>query len=185
MLIPTNEVFTMQMKLFFASTLMGILCFAFETVNQTTVALALPLFWVFFKVAPATVAFQPWTQYIPWMMLSGLLMANVLESTGLLSRVAYFCILKTGATYKGILIGLAAAGFLAHHVRRQRRCPDGRSDLRHLRRFGPQTLQRVRWYHADRRYGLPAAEYGQIYRPCPDDGHRRKRHRPAGTLGLL
>ena len=112
MLIPTNEVFTMQMKLFFASTLMGILCFAFETVNQTTVALALPLFWVFFKVAPATVAFQPWTQYIPWMMLSGLLMANVLESTGLLSRVAYFCILKTGATYNGILIGLAAAGFL-------------------------------------------------------------------------
>lgn len=76
MLIPTNEVFTMQMKLFFASTLMGILCFAFETVNQTTVALALPLFWVFFKVAPATVAFQPWTQYIPWMMLSGLLMAT-------------------------------------------------------------------------------------------------------------
>lgn len=112
MAIPTTEIFTLQMKLFFASTLMGILCFAFEIVPQTAVALIMPLFWVFFNVAPATVVFQPWTQYIPWMMLSGLLMANVLESTGLLSRVACFCILKTGATYNGILIGLAAAGFL-------------------------------------------------------------------------
>lgn len=113
MLIPSNEIFTIQMKLFFASTLMGILCFAFEVVPQTTVALILPLFWVFFNVAPPAIVFQPWTQYIPWMMLSGLLMANVLESTGLLSRVAYLAILKTGATYTGILIGLAITGFLA------------------------------------------------------------------------
>lgn len=112
MLIPTNEIFTPQMRLFFASTLFGILCFAFETVNQTVVAIMLPLFWIFTKVAEPEVAFSPWLQYIPWMTLSGLFMANVLESTGLLARVSYFCILKTGASYKGILVGIAIAGFL-------------------------------------------------------------------------
>ena len=110
--IPINDVFTMPMKLFLSSTLMAILCFAFEIVPQTAVALIRPIFWVFFNVAPANVVFQPWTQYNVWMMFSGLLMANVLESTGLLSRIAYFCILKTGATYNGILFGLAGAGFI-------------------------------------------------------------------------
>lgn len=112
MLIPVNDLFTANMRLFFAITLMAILTFAFENVNQTTVALLLPLSYVFFNVAPSSVVFQPWTQYVPWMTLSGLLMANVLESTGLLKRVAYFCILKTGATYSGILWGLAIAGLL-------------------------------------------------------------------------
>lgn len=108
-MIPCNEVFTMQMKLFFVSTLFAILCFAFETMNQTVVALILPLFWIFTKVAEPTVAFQPWTQFIPWMTLSGLLLANVLESSGLLARIAYWCILKTGATYNGIIWGIAIA----------------------------------------------------------------------------
>ena len=97
-LIPCNDVFTMQMKLFFVSTLFAILCFAFETMNQTIVSMLLPLFWIFFKVAEPTVAFQPWTQYIPWMMLSGLLLANVLESSGLLARISYWCLVKTGCT---------------------------------------------------------------------------------------
>lgn len=112
MLIPVNEVFTPQMRLFFASTVFAILCFAFETINQTVVALTLPLFWIFMKVAEPAVVFSPWLQYIPWMTLTGLFMANVLESTGLLARVSYFCILKTGASYRGILTGIAIAGFL-------------------------------------------------------------------------
>ena len=77
-LIPCNEVFTMQLKLFFTSTMFAILCFAFGTMNQTVVSLALPLFWVFTKVTEPTVAFQPWTQYVPWMMMTGLLLANTL-----------------------------------------------------------------------------------------------------------
>jgi len=116
-LIPCGEVFTMPMKLFFVSTLFAILCFALETIDQTVVALILPLFWVYMGVAPATVAFQPWTQYIPWMMLTGLLLANVLESSGLLARIAYFCLVKTGGTYNGIIIGIAlASAFLTLFV---------------------------------------------------------------------
>lgn len=105
-LIPCGEIYTMPMKLFFVSTIFAILCFALETVNQTLVALALPAFWVFTGVCSATTAFQPWTQYIPWVTLSGLLMANALESSGLLARIAYFCLVATGGTYKGIVWGI-------------------------------------------------------------------------------
>lgn len=105
-LIPCGEIYTMPMKLFFVTTIFAILCFALETMNQTLVALALPASWVFFGVADATVAFQPWTQYIPWVTLSGLLMANALESSGLLARIAYFCLVVTGGTYKGIVWGI-------------------------------------------------------------------------------
>ncbi|MGI6225267.1 MAG: SLC13 family permease [Peptococcales bacterium] len=112
MLIPTNETFTPQLRLFLASTLCGILCLAFENIPQVAVSITMPIFWVFFGIAPPAVVFAPWTQYIPWMMLSGLVLANILERTGLLARIAYYCILKTGATYNGILIGIAVAGFL-------------------------------------------------------------------------
>lgn len=58
-LIPCNEIFTMQMKLFFVSTLFAILCFAFDTMNQTVVAITLPLFWIFFKVTEPARPFNP------------------------------------------------------------------------------------------------------------------------------
>ena len=105
-LIPCGEIYTMPMKLFFVTTIFAILCFALETMNQTLVALALPASWVFLGVADATTAFQPWTQYIPWVTLSGLLMANALESSGLLARIAYFCLVVNGGTYKGIVWGI-------------------------------------------------------------------------------
>ena len=110
-LIPCSGIYDMQMKLFFVSTVMAVLCFAFENVPQATVAITLPLFWIFFGVAPADTVFAPWTQYIPWYVLGGVVMAVVLEDTGLLKRIAFFCIEKVGCTYNRILIGIAITGF--------------------------------------------------------------------------
>lgn len=105
-LIPCGEVYTMQMKLFFVSTVFAILCFALDTVNQTVMALILPAFWVYTGVTTADVAYGPWTQYIPWVTLGGLVLAAALQSSGLLYRIAYFCLVKTGGTYKGIIWGI-------------------------------------------------------------------------------
>lgn len=112
LLLPSGDVMTPQIKLYLAITLLCILMFAFENVQQTAVALMLPLLYVVSGVAPANVAFSPWLQYIPWMCLGGLILANVLESTGLLKRVAYKCIILTGASYNGILWGMALAGII-------------------------------------------------------------------------
>ncbi len=110
LLIPCNETFTIQLKLFLASTIMAILTFAFENFPQTAMALILPIFWIIAGIAPAATVLAPWTQFVPWYTLGGLAMAVVLEDTGLLKRVSYFCISKTGGTYNGILVGIAILG---------------------------------------------------------------------------
>ena len=75
-------------------------------------ALALPIVYILTGLAPGQVAFAPWLNYIPWMVIGGLLLAVVLEKTGLLKRIAYLCILATGASYKGIIWGLTLTGVI-------------------------------------------------------------------------
>ncbi len=112
MMLPTGEMFTPQIRLFVAVTACGILLFAFETLPQLVASILLPLAYVLIGLAPSKAVFVPWATVIPWMFMGGILMANVLESVGLLKRIAYWCIIKTGGTYKGILYGIMLAGII-------------------------------------------------------------------------
>lgn len=111
-LIPTNDTFTWSIKLFFIITLLAILLFATEVINQTAVALLLPIAYIVFQLAPNATVLSPWTGSTPWMMIGGLILANVLQSIGLLKRIAYKCIIITGGSYKGIIWGIALAGLI-------------------------------------------------------------------------
>ena len=111
--VPVNEMFTWPVKMFFVITLLAILLFVLETIQQTAVAILLPIAYVVFQIAPSTVAFSPWTGNIPWMMIGGLILANILQSIGLLKRIAYKCIFLTGCSYKGIIYGIGLAGLAA------------------------------------------------------------------------
>ena len=110
--VPVNEMFTWPVKMFFVITLLAILLFALETIQQTAVAILLPIAYVVFQIAPSTVAFSPWTGNIPWMMIGGLILSNVLQNIGLLKRIAYKCIILTGCSYKGIIYGIGLAGLI-------------------------------------------------------------------------
>lgn len=110
--VPVNEMFTWPVKMFFVITLLAILLFALETIQQTAVAILLPIAYVVFQIAPSTVAFSPWTGNTPWMMIGGLILANILQSIGLLKRIAYKCIFLTGCSYKGIIYGIGLAGLV-------------------------------------------------------------------------
>ncbi|MFZ7101987.1 MAG: SLC13 family permease [Peptococcaceae bacterium] len=112
MLIPVSEVFTAQLRLFLAITLCAIFMFAFEAIPNLIPALLLPTAYLLTNLAPAQAIFGPWSTYIPWMFLGGILMANCLETTGLLKRIAYWSIIKTGGTYNGILYGILLAGII-------------------------------------------------------------------------
>ena len=87
--LPTNELFTGKLKLYIAITLAGIMIMAFESLNQLALAVLLPVSYVVFQLAPANVVFSSWLSYIPWMMVGGLLLAEVLNGIGLLNRVDY------------------------------------------------------------------------------------------------
>lgn len=112
-LIPINEKFSSTLRLYFVITLFAILAFAFENFNTTLISLALPFAYTLFKVAPAAVVFSPWSTNIVWMVLGGLMLADMANKTGLLKRIAYKCIIWTGGTYRGIVWGLGIAGIFS------------------------------------------------------------------------
>lgn len=116
MLIPTQGIFTPQLRTFCAITLTAILLFAFNILPNFVVAVALPVSYMLLNVAAPNIAFAAWFSNIPWMFMGGFLLANVLERIGLLNRVAFWSIIKTGGTYSGILWGLAIAGIILNLI---------------------------------------------------------------------
>ena len=114
LLLPTNEVFTSQIKLFLAITMVAVLTFIFEHINSTAATLALPLVYIIVLKVPAAQVLSPWTMSVPWMMVGGFFLAIILQRVGLLKRVAYKCIMITGASYNGIIWGLAITGLVLY-----------------------------------------------------------------------
>ena len=110
LLLPVNETITTDLKVFLAVTFTAILCFVFGQVNGTVVSILLPIAYVLLLKAPLEVVYRPWSMSILWMLIGGFLLANLMEKAGLLRRIAYKCILLTGASYKGIIWGIALAG---------------------------------------------------------------------------
>lgn len=108
---------TTQFKWFLALTLAAIITFVFEQINTTAVALALPIMYVLILKVPAAQVLFPWTMAIPWMLVGGFLLAGILERIGLLKRVAYKCILLTGASYTGIIWGIGLAGLVLYIIK--------------------------------------------------------------------
>ncbi|NLZ92437.1 MAG: hypothetical protein GX922_00240 [Firmicutes bacterium] len=112
MLIPTTETFTPQLRKYAAITLTAIIMFVFNLIPNAVPAIALMILYVIFDVVPGNVAFGAWTGFIPWMVIGGFLLANILDRIGLLNRIAYWSIMKTGGTYYGIIAGLGIGGII-------------------------------------------------------------------------
>lgn len=112
LLIPTNDVFTQQQKMFLAITAWTILMFAFELVDNYIPCVIMPFLFIMTGVAPWELAFSGWYKSIPWQVIGIFLLVNALQRNGLLQRIAYFCILKTNCTYKGILWGMFLFGLV-------------------------------------------------------------------------
>lgn len=112
-LIPTNDVFTFEIRTFLAITFCGILVLAFEFFDSIVPAVLIPVFYMAFNLAPAATIYSGWTTKTPMMVFGALLLAAILEKTGLMERIAYFCILKTGCSYRGVGWGLYIAGVIS------------------------------------------------------------------------
>ena len=110
MLIPTNETFTLPMKTFISLTLFAIMLFGFELVDTMIGSLILFFGYVIFQVAPMEAVLRPLTQENPWIMLGSLILVEIVQRTTLLKRIAYFCIIKTGGSYTGLILGIMVIG---------------------------------------------------------------------------
>lgn len=111
-LIPTNDAFTPTIQRYFVITLMAIMTFCFGNVPQTAVAILLPVSYIIFGVAKPTDIYSVWSGDTIWMILGGIILAAILQKSGLLKRIAYKCIIMTGASYRGIIIGLGLSSVI-------------------------------------------------------------------------
>ena len=111
--LPGSETFSLQIRLYLIITVVAVLVFAFNLMNQTAAALLLPAAYVLTGLADLNTAFGAWCNPVVWQMVGGLILGNVLLRTGLLRRLAFNCIALTGGTYKGIIYGFGILGVIA------------------------------------------------------------------------
>ena len=104
MLIPTNAVFTEDLRLFFTITVTIICVFAFELLPTLAGAVLLSAAYIISGLVPAEVALAPWTNTLIYMTLGAFILANVMEECGLLQRICLWCIAKSGGTFNLSLI---------------------------------------------------------------------------------
>ncbi len=110
LLIPTNDVYTRQMSLFFASTVFGLFMMAFEFFDPIVVSIIMPMSWVALGVTNAGGAMSGWTNTIMYMVVGAYFLANALGESGLLKRIALLIIAKTGGKWLGLIFGVFLAG---------------------------------------------------------------------------
>ena len=110
LLFPTNETYTYEVKMFLLVTSLGILLVAFELIDLMAVSMMFPIGYMVTGLVPMEVAYSAWHQTMPMVVIGGYLIANVLDRIGLLRRIAYWCILRVGGSYYGLLYGILIAG---------------------------------------------------------------------------
>lgn len=106
LLVPLSETYTVQMQRFLIITVFGIAILAFELMNNFAVAIMLPTLWLLAGVCNYATAFSSWTNSTSMMMIGSMVLVAVYQKIGLLNRIGYWCIVRAGGTFTGIIWGL-------------------------------------------------------------------------------
>lgn len=109
-LLPTNDFFTKDIRLYLIFTVFVILLVAFEFFSILIPAVLLPALYCVSGLVPASVAFGSWSNKVIYMIIGAFVLTNVLNNCGLLQRIAFFCIRKSGGTFNGTMYGLFFTG---------------------------------------------------------------------------
>lgn len=101
-MIPQSESVSPEMRKFFVCTAWAILTWAFNLLPVYVSGLLLTVWAILWNVAPANVILSPWTGSVVWLSLGGLTLSVIFEKSGLMQRIAYFFIVKSGDHIKGL-----------------------------------------------------------------------------------
>ena len=104
--VATNDVYTAQIQHFLVFTLLGICLLAFELLNGFAVSFLMIAGWVLAGVTDFAGAMTSFTTTNFIMIVTAMVFVNVLSKTGVLTRLGYWCILKAGGSFKGMIWGL-------------------------------------------------------------------------------
>lgn len=96
--------FDAVLRAYLAISLDGILFWAFQVIPEPITGLLIPILFCIVGVVTPDIAFTPWSMILPWLVLAGIIMGDVMASTGLVKRIAYKILLLTGCSGKGLLM---------------------------------------------------------------------------------
>lgn len=102
--------FDFVLRAYLAITLGAILFWALQVIPEAITGLLLPILFCLVGVATPDLAFSSWSMILPWLVLAGIIMGNVMTTTGLVKRLAYKILLWTGCSCRGLLIACFAIG---------------------------------------------------------------------------
>lgn len=112
LLIPVNEAFTAQARLFLVLSIMAILIIAFDLVNMLIPSILLPTAYVVLGVVEQKVAFQGFSTPTLWVILGAYAFTVALDESGILRRIALIVIKKLGGTYNATLYAIYIVGVI-------------------------------------------------------------------------
>lgn len=116
LMIPTNDIYTHNIKLFLAVTAFCILIIAFELMQLIAIAILMPFAYMLVGLVPSDVALKSWTTTAPWVTIGGVILASMMERVGLLRRIAFWCIIKLGKSYQGLIFGILLGGNVLNFI---------------------------------------------------------------------
>lgn len=93
--------------LFLSLTFWAVCAWMLGTMNDTAVAIALPLLYVLICGAEQKVVLSPWLGDVPTVVIGGLILGKIVAATGLGRRIALGCARRTGGSLVGAILGLS------------------------------------------------------------------------------
>ena len=109
-LIPAVGLYTPQMRMFMIITVFSLFIIAFEFFAQSVMAIFLPVLYGIFNVAPTSVVMQPWVGDNMLLILGVFAFCAILESSGALTRIAYYLLSKVNGSFIKLLIAIYLVG---------------------------------------------------------------------------
>lgn len=105
-LIPTNDLFTREMRLAIVFTVWMLAWAAFEISDVAVPALVWPALLTLTGVCAFNVAYSSYLSLAVPCCIGCLLLANLLSKIGLLKRIAFWIALRFGGTFNGAVFGI-------------------------------------------------------------------------------
>ncbi len=112
LMTPTSGGYTKEIRLFLAITVCAVFLMAFETLSTMMISLLLPGAYLLTGLGQSSIVFSGWLTSTPYMLVGAFIFANVLDESGVLKRLTYWCMIKLGGNYRRMLMALMTTGIL-------------------------------------------------------------------------
>lgn len=97
---------------FYTVTSAALVLWALGLMSDTFVAITLPILYIVFQVGKPFQILAPWTSSVGWVVVGGLIFANMMMRTGLAKRLAIWALYITRGSFTRLLWGIVLAGFI-------------------------------------------------------------------------